>query len=152
MKSHLLTILGLSLLIGSVSGQEYKSRQPYPGESQRIAGFTGWTQDELLRRTTPRFAVNTLTYDASNYYDGVVIIRTNATVLCVVTLPNPTNYINRRYEVVTSGASTARLTNALGAPFHDVNSMTNSGVGLFVQSNKTAIAFSTGTNWTVVIR
>lgn len=151
MKS-LLTIIGLSLLIGSVSGQEFKSRQPYPGESQRIAGFSGWSQEELHRRTVPRFAVNTLTYGATNWYDGVLFVRTNATVLVVVELPNPTNHPSRRFEVVTSGASTVRLTNALGAPFHDANMMTNSAVGQFVQSNRTAVAYSTGTNWTVAIR
>jgi hypothetical protein len=152
MKKLIAILAGLGVIVGAAVAQEYKSRQPYPNELARVAGVSSYIQDEYLRRTTPRFVVNSLSYDATNYYDGVVFIRTNAAVLVHIALPNPTNNTGRRFEVVTGGTSTAVLTNRqVNSLFRSTDGETNNA-WLFVASNKTAVAYSTGTNWTVYVR
>jgi hypothetical protein len=152
MKKFLLITAGLAFLAGVTSGQEYKSRQPTPTEQSRIAGVTKYIQDQYLQSTTPRFVVNSLSYDATNYYDGVIFLRTNTTVLVHVALPNPTNNTGRRYEVFTGGACTAVLTNRqTSSLFRSAEGETNAA-WLFIPSNKVAVVYSTGTNWTGYIR
>ena len=108
--------------------------------------------DEMERNNRPITVLNSLYYYSSNQTDGVIFVRTNATVLVHIALPNPTNNIARRYQIITMGASTAILSNgAVVGTFFDANSMTNGG-WLFVASNKTAVVYSTGTNWTAVLR
>ena len=154
MKNLIAIAAGLCFLAGVASGQEYKSRLPYPAEQNRIAGVTSYIQDEYLRRTTPRWVTTSLSYDATNWYDGVILVRTNGDVLVHVALPNPTNNTGRRYEVSTGLFPRAVLTNrqASGATaFRSMDGETNNS-WLFIPSNKTAVVYSTGTNWTGYIR
>lgn len=148
MKKTLILSLLLVPVIAIVA-QTYKGRQPTPDEQRKISGATSFVQDELLRSTTPRFVLNSLFYAATNYYDGIILVRTNATVLVHIGLPNPTNNASRKYQITTLGASTATLSNhtAVG-DFTDMFTMTNASV-YFIGSNKTAVAYSTGTNWIV---
>lgn len=156
MKKFLSIAAGLAFLAGAATGQEYKSRQPYPAEVARIAGITSYAQDELLRSKTPRYfqvtAINQ-SYYATNWYDGVLVVRsataTNWTVF--VHLPNPTNNINRRFEVIAVSAINPVLTNTSGFGIVNANTGTSASA-LAVNSNKTAIVFSTGTNWIGYIR
>ena len=105
---------------------------------------------EMERDHNPVQVVNSLAYTITNNVDGIVLVRTNATVLVVIGLPNPTNNLSRKFEVSTLGASTAILTNTTYAgSFTDMFTMTNAASGYFIASNKTAIAYSTGTNYVV---
>lgn len=156
MKKLLSIAAGIVFLAGVTSGQEYKSRLPTPTEQARIAGITSYVQDELLRSKTPRYfevtAINQ-SYYATNWYDGVLAVRsstaTNWTVF--VHLPNPTNNINRRFEVIAVNAINPVLTNTSGFGIVNANSGTSASA-LAVNSNKTAIVYSTGTNWIGYIR
>lgn len=157
MKKFLLITAGLAFLTGAATGQEYKSRQPTPTEQSRIAGITSYVQDELLRSKTPKFIdmVTSSNYSATAYNDGLLFVRSyNTAALCRITLPNPTNNINRRFEIVPVKHASLSLTNGFGAngfQIADINSFawTNS---LAVASNKTVFVFSTGTNWIGYIR
>ena len=146
-KTLILSLLLIPLAV--IFAQEYKSRVQTPSEERYIAGTVTYVQDELLRNVKPRFVNGLLFYAATNYYDGVVLCRSNATVLVHVGLPNPTNHPNRKYEVTTLDACTATLSNhhAVGT-FTDMLTLTNSTV-YFIASNKTAVAYSTGSNWIV---
>lgn len=130
-----------------IYAQEYYSRQPYPSESRRMAGMQTYVMDEVLRDNTPKFVVNSLFYDATNYDDGVILIKTNATVLVHIGLPNPTNTLNRVFRISTMGASTAVLSNSTAVgTFTEMFTMAVSST-YSVASNKTATVYSTGTNW-----
>lgn len=158
MKKFLLITAGLAFLAGVTSGQEYKSRQPTPTEQSRIAGITSYVQDELLRSKTPKFIdmVTSSNYLATAYNDGLLFVRSyNTAAVCVITLPNPTNNINRRFELVPVKTASLLLTNgsfgANGFQIADINTVTWTN-SLAVASNKTAFVFSTGTNWIGYIR
>jgi hypothetical protein len=155
MKKLIAILAGLGVIVGAAVAQEYKSRQPYPNELARVAGVTSYVQDEYLRRTTPRWVTTSLSYDATNWYDGVVFVRTNGNVTVFVALPNPTNNVGRRYEVSTGLFPQVILTNkqqaASSTAFRIIDYETN-GPSLLIPSNKVAVAYSTGTNWTVYVR
>lgn len=119
-------------------------------DTRVLEGQKNKTQDMFTRQTEPVFSVNSLLYIVTNKSDGVIFLKTNATVLQVVGLPNPTNNIGRRFEITTLGAGTARLTNyTYAGTFFDMLTMSNSAVGFFMESNKTAVVYSTGTNYYV---
>jgi hypothetical protein len=142
-------LVGLLCLTGIAFGQEYQSRQPYPDESRRVAGLKNYAQDEFTRANTPVWVVNSLLYLSTNSTDGVIFVKTNATVLVHIGLPNPTNNLGRKYSVTTMGASTAVLTNHyVTGTFTEINTMAVAN-SLTIASNKTAIAYSTGTNYVV---
>lgn len=119
-------------------------------DTRVLSGQVNFTADEFTRLVRPVNVLNALAYTVTNKSDGLILIRTNATVLVVIGLPNPTNNIGRRFEVHTMGASTAILTNTTYAgSFTDMFTMTNAASGYGFASNKTAIAYSTGTNYVV---
>jgi hypothetical protein len=146
----LLSIIGLLLAsLTMTPAQEYKARQPTPAESRRVAGLKNYAQDEFTRANTPVWVVNSLLYLSTNSTDGVILVKTNATVLVHIGLPDPTNNVGRKYQVTTMGASTAVLTNHyVTGTFTEVNTMAEA-TSLTIASNKTAIAWSTGTNYVV---
>jgi hypothetical protein len=156
MKKLVAITAAMAVLIGAALGQEYKSRLPTPTEQNRIAGVTSYIQDELLRSKTPRYfdATNiSQFYYATNWYDGVIVARstpvTNWTTF--VFLPNPTNNINRRFEIIAIGAVNPVLTNTSGFGIVNANTGTSAS-NLAVNSNKIAVVYSTGTNWIGYIR
>lgn len=148
MKKFYLAALLVSMCFNA-SAQEYKSRAPKAIETRRVAGVQNHIQDEFTRRSTPVFVLNSLLYLSTNTTDGVIFVRSNATVLVHIGLPNPTNNTGRKYEVTTMGASTAILTNwYVTGTFTSNNGMATLSAYL-IASNKTAVAYSTGTNWVV---
>jgi hypothetical protein len=148
MKNFYLAALLVSMCF-SASAQEYKARAPKAIETRRVAGVQNYIQDEFTRRSTPVFVLNSLLYLSTNATDGMIFVRSNATVLVHIGLPNPTNNTGRKYEVTTMGAATAVLTNwYVTGTFTSNNSMAEV-TGYFIASNKTAVAYSTGTNWLV---
>lgn len=148
--NRLALFIGLLFLAGIAIGQEYKSRQPTPDESRRgAAGLVHYAQDVITRDHTPVFVANSLLYLSTNATDGIIFVKTNATVLVHIGLPNPTNNLGRKYEITTMGASTAVLTNwYVTGTFTEINTMAIAS-SLTIASNKTAIAYSTGTNYVV---
>lgn len=148
MKTTLTLIM--ALLCGLASAQEYKARQPTPTETRRAAaGLANYGQDVFTRDHTPVWVVNALAYTVTNSTDGVILCKTNATVIVRVGLPNPTNNIGRVFRVGTMGACTAVLTNTtFVGSFTAANTMAEANQ-LLISSNKLAMAFSTGTNYVV---
>ncbi len=118
-------------------------------DTRMLAGVQNFVQDEMDRTRKPVIVAGLLYYSAVNPTDGVIFCRSNSTVLVHVGLPNPTNNYGRRYEVSTLGACTAVLSNStVVGDFTDMFTLTNASV-YAVASNKTAVAYSTGTNWAV---
>lgn len=147
MKKFLLITAGLAFLAGVTSGQEYKSRLPTPAEQNRIAGTTKYIQDTYLQLTTPKL-VTSSPYFATNYNDGVLIVH-GAAGNYLITLPNPTNNVGRRYQISAVHPAKVLLTNNnAGWKFFNLATAGND-VGVFCETNKSAIVFSTGTNWAV---
>jgi hypothetical protein len=127
---------------------------PQPGkptqtEEYRLKGVQNQVQAEFNRLSAPKIVLNSLLYLSTNNYDGIILVKTNATVLVHIGLPNPTNNLGRKYEITTMGASTAVLTNHyVTGTFTEINTMAEAN-SLTIASNKTAIAYSTGTNYVV---
>ena len=118
-------------------------------DTRKLAGVQNFVQDEFDRRTKVIQVVNSLLYLSTNDNEGIIFVRTNSTVLVHIGLPNPTNNVNRIYNVSTMGASTAVLTNWYQTGTFTSNNTMVTYSSYFVNSNKTAHAFSTGTNWIV---
>lgn len=149
MKKFLLITAGLAFLAGVTSGQEYKSRQPYPSEQARIAGTTEYVQDTYLQLTTPK-VVNSTPYFATNYNDGLLVFHGTSADYLVV-LPNPTNNVGRRYQISAVVPARCLLTNNnAGWKFFNMVTGGNDN-GVAVASNKTTMVFSTGTNWAAFV-
>jgi len=112
-----------------------------------LSGAKNFVQDEMDREKKPVFVLNSLYYNAINTSDGVILVRSNATVIVHIGLPNPTNNVGRKYQITTMGASTAILSNSTAVgDFTEMTTMANSAT-YSIASNKTAIVYSTGTNW-----
>lgn len=116
-------------------------------DTRLLAGTKNFVQDEFERDSKVVFVLNSLAYTITNLTDGILFVRTNATVLVHIGLPNPTNNPNRKIEVTTMGASTAILTNVNHTGTITSNNSMATLSGYLIGSNKTAIAYSTGTNW-----
>lgn len=154
MKKLVAITAAMAVLIGAALGQEYKSRLPTPTEQNRIAGVTSYIQDELLRSKTIRALVVPMVlsnYVLNAYNDGVVFfIAGSNTVVGRATLPNPTNNLNRRYELTLgTNISSFVVTNNTGANgFQFWNVLTTASTNSFtIPSNGVAYFYSTGTNW-----
>lgn len=116
-------------------------------ETRLLAGTKNFVQDEFERDTKVVWVLNSLAYTITNLTDGVLFVRTNATVLVHIGLPNPTNNPNRRVLVTTMGASTAILTNVNHTGTITSNNSMATLTGYLIASNRTVMAYSTGTNW-----
>ena len=156
----------VTLFILSVSGlfaQEYKSRQPTPDEQKRVAGVRNYIQDEFLRLNTI-FVIETnhspvYTISSTNIYHGVFAIApTNAGLAAAFTisLPNPTNHVNRRFTFITPDGCHIVLSNNWGTGsadgFRDLKTFGVSNIVWLVTSNKITTCYSTGTNYLVTVR
>jgi hypothetical protein len=120
-------------------------------DTRLLAGTKNFVQDEMDRENVPRFlTTGTTTYNITNQAWGVIVVVTNATSLTHIGLPNPTNNYGRRFFVTPNGAATLVLTNmSQTGSFTSNNAPSGVHASYFVQSNKTALAFSTGTNYYV---
>lgn len=154
LKGKMKNLIAALLLVAGVttaSAQSYINNpgQPTKTELTKLKGVQNYVQAEFTRDTTPVFVLNSLLYLSTNQTDGIIFVRTNATVLVHVGLPNPTNNVGRKYEVTTQGASTAVLTNWYTSSLFTSNNTMGHHTSYFINSNKTALAYSTGTNWLV---
>jgi hypothetical protein len=147
MRYHMKNLLCLCALLIGFSAFAADSRGRV--DTRVLSGVKNYVQDEFQRNTTPVFVVNSLLYISTNLTDGIIFVKTNATVLVHIGLPNPTNNVGRKYEVTTMGASTAILTNWYTTSLFTSNNTMASQTAYFINSNKTALAYSTGTNWLV---
>jgi hypothetical protein len=145
MKS-LACLVGLLCLTGIAFGQEYQSRQPYPDESRRVAGLKNYAQDEFSRANTPLVLNVGLLYLSTNSTDGIIIVKTND-VLVHIGLPNPTNNIGRKFQVQTMSTARVVLTNWYAVSTFTSNATMAEHTSYWINSNKTVMAFSSGTNW-----
>jgi hypothetical protein len=139
-------LVGLLCLTGIAFGQEYKSRQPYPDESRRVAGLKNYAQDEFSRANTPLVLNVGLLYLSTNSTDGIIIVKTND-VLVHIGLPNPTNNIGRKFQVQTMSTARVVLTNWYAVSTFTSNATMAEHTSYWINSNKTVMAFSSGTNW-----
>lgn len=136
----------LILLVGTVLTSAQPSGRV---DTRKLVGVKNYVQDEFTRDSQIVWVRNSLYYNVTNQAEGLIMVRTNATVLVHIGLPNPTNNLNRTFRITTMGASTATLSNSAAVgTFTDAFTMTNASV-YFIASNKTAVAYSTGSNYLV---
>jgi len=149
MKS-LLKIAGvLTLLVmgGAAFAQTYKSREPTPDERRRVAGVSQYVEDVFKRDHVPVWVNGgPLFYNVTNSTDGLLFVVTNRTVIVHIVLPNPTNNIGRKFEIIPVGACTLILSNLQGCTFTGLPGQTVATTWA-VESNNVALVWSTGTNY-----
>lgn len=159
MKNFYLAALLVSMCF-SASAQEYKARAPKAIETRRVAGVQNYIQDEFQRANKPVVLETNLqpvfTITSTNIYEGLYFVApTNAALSAAftVSLPNPTNHINRVFRFITCGNSQIVLSNNWGTGsangFRELVSYGVSNVVWLVTSNKLATCYSTGTNYLV---
>lgn len=120
---------------------------PSRTELRKLKGIQNNVQEEFIRATVPITVLNSLAYTVTNFTDGIILVRTNSTVLVHIALPNPTNTTGRRFEIHTLGASTAILTNTTFAGTYTEMFTMATAATYAIASNKTAVVYSTGSNY-----
>jgi hypothetical protein len=152
MKKLVAITAAMAVLVGAAFGQEYKSRLPTPTEQNRIAGVSKYIQDVYLQLTTPKVLMSG-PYYATNYNDGVLFPYASSVATTIgVVLPNPTNNVGRKYEIVTAGQAISWVTNNnAGWKIWDLHGNV-AGNGFAIASNKVAFVYSTGTNWAAYLK
>lgn len=152
---NLATILSLALVAFAASGQNYKTRQPYPAEMQRIAGLSEYIQDG------PRYGIRYVTPNPeqiiTNSFTNSIVIMESTGVLtnAFLQMGNPTNAGRYAIDVVARGNITVVLTtsnlvaaNSAGPGF---STMTNVVATAYTMpTNSSARVICTGTNYLVV--
>ena len=144
-------LIAVALVVGVVL--VVLAADPRGRVDQRVlAGVRNFVQDEFERGAKPVFLVNgLLSFNVTNANEGIIFVETNLTALVHIGLPNPTNNPGRKFEVHTMDACTVVLTNMTHTGSFTSN---NTGFGIthtgyWIQSNKTATAYSTGSNYIV---
>lgn len=145
MKNILIGLFALAAV--TVGAQEYKSRQPYPSEVEKLAGVDEYIQDG------PRF--NFTLYrpgEAEQYtlqpYHNVVVFRSNSQLTNVIAvLPNPTNTLRRAYKIIANGNCTVKLTNTVGATYNTSTNVTALSTWTSATNSTFWVHNNDGTNW-----
>jgi hypothetical protein len=158
MKNILIGLFALAAV--TVGAQEYKSRQTYPSEFEKVAGVQNYIQDEFQRLNTivviETNQAPVYTIGASQVLHGVYAVApTNAglSAAFTISLPNPTNNPNRKFTFITPDGCHIVLSNHWGTGsthgFRDLKTFGVSNIVWLVTSNKVTICYSTGTNYLV---
>lgn len=145
MKNILIGLFALAAV--TVGAQEYKSRQPYPSEVEKLAGVTDYIQDGPRYNFTLYRPGQDEQYTLQPYHN-VVVFRSNSQLTnVVVILPNPTNSLRRSYRLIANGNVTIKLTNTVGATYNTATNVT--ALSTFTSATNSAFLVynNDGTNW-----
>jgi hypothetical protein len=145
MKNILIGLFALAAV--TVGAQEYKSRQPYPSEVEKLAGVTDYIQDGPRYNFTLYRPGQDEQYTLQPYHN-VVAFRSNSQLTnVVVILPNPTNSLRRSYRLIANGNVTIKLTNTVGATYNTATNVT--ALSTFTSATNSAFLVynNDGTNW-----
>lgn len=145
MKNILIGLFALAAV--TVGAQEYKSRQPYPSEVEKLAGVTDYIQDGPRYNFTLYHPGQDEQYTLQPYHN-VVVFRSNSQLTnVVVILPNPTNSLRRSYRLIANGNVTIKLTNTVGATYNTATNVT--ALSTFTSATNSAFLVynNDGTNW-----
>lgn len=147
----ILAIIGLAVCLAA-DAQTYKSRPPTPQEQRKLAGITEYVQDVFYRDHIPTFITpGVLYYPVTNAYEGTIFAFTNLNTSVHIALPNPTNNIGRKFTLNPLGACTLVLSNIVSGTITSGETMAVATT-YSVASNRTAVAYSTGTNYIAFLR
>ena len=143
-------LIGLCAVIAVsvVLAQEYKSRQPRPEESRRVAGLNFYPQDSY-----PVWLV----YSATNYQPFALLLgQTNNVVFTSLAItnvyaivPDCSNSVGATFNLVSGFRTTVIITNANEQTFDTPSNATAAAI-LTMRTNSSVTLFSTGTNWYVL--
>lgn len=113
-------------------------------DTRTLAGFARPVQDEFYRLELPTFIQvgNTSPFLISNSWEGQYFVNTNTTL----GLPNPTNNFARKIAFMALGTNTFYVSNGTGGQLLITSSNIVAPLCL-INSNRQAMAWSTGTNW-----
>jgi len=145
MKNILIGLFALAAV--TVGAQEYKSRQPYPSEVEKLAGVSDYIQDGPRYNFTLYRPGQDEQYTLQPYHN-VVAFRSNSQLTnVVVILPNPTNSLRRSYRLIANGNVTIKLTNTVGATYNTATNVT--ALSTFTSATNSAFLVynNDGTNW-----
>jgi hypothetical protein len=143
MKRILRSALILLALAVTVTAADPRGRV----DTRKLAGAVNYTQDEFDRQTKPVILTTGLfSYNITNDNEGLIFVAaTNITGLVHIGLPNPTNNLNRRFHVIGTGPLSVVLTNTTFTGTFSSNLVVHASY--LVSSNRSILAFSTGTNY-----
>lgn len=145
MKNILIGLFALAAV--TVGAQEYKCRQPYPEEVQKLAGVSDYIQDGPRYNFTLYRPGQDEQYTLQPYHNVVAFRSNNQLTNVVVILPNPTNSLRRSYRLIANGNVTIKLTNTVGATYNTATNVT--ALTTFTSATNSAfLVFNNdGTNW-----
>ena len=145
MKNILIGLFALAAV--TVGAQEYKSRQPYPSEVEKLAGVTDYIQDGPRYNFTLYRPGQDEQYTLQPYHNVVAFRSDSQLTNVVVILPNPTNSLRRSYRLIANGNVTIKLTNTVGATYNTATNVT--ALSTFTSATNSAFLVynNDGTNW-----
>jgi len=145
MKNILIGLFALAAV--TVGAQEYKSRQPYPSEVEKLAGVTDYIQDGPRYNFTLYRPGQDEQYTLQPYHNVVAFRSNNQLTNVVVILPNPTNSLRLSYRLIANGNVTIKLTNTVGATYNTATNVT--ALTTFTSATNSAFLVynNDGTNW-----
>lgn len=144
MKNILIGLFALAAV--TVGAQEYKSRQPYPSEVEKLAGVSDYLQDGPRYNFTLYLPGAEEQYTLQPYHNVVAFRSVGALTNVVVVLPNPTNSLRRAYRLIANGNVTIKLTNTVGATYNTATNVT-ALTTYTTATNSAVLVFNNATNW-----
>lgn len=113
-------------------------------DTRILAGQKLSVRDEMLRSQWPTFIITSSPNPLiiTNVWEGQYFVNTNM----IVSLPNPTNNYPRKFSFMPMGTNTLTVSNGQGGGLTIVSSNVVGTICL-INSNRMAMAWSSGTNW-----
>ena len=148
MKNILIGLFALAAV--TVGAQEYKSRQPYPSEVEKLAGVTDYIQDGPRFNFTLYHPGPEEQYTLQPHQNFIVFKSLNQLTNVVVVLPNPTNSLRHRYRLVANGNVTIKLTNTVGATYSTATNVVVLSTYTGTTNQGMTVINNNGTNWFII--
>lgn len=144
MKNLLSILIAVLVLCGAVSRADAAQGRV---DTRVLRGVTVDLQDVYTRSHVPTFLTpGVLYFSITNVGEGTLIPFTNLTTAVHIALPNPTNNVGRKFTVAPMGACTVTLSNIVSGTF-TAGETRAVATTYTVASNRTAVVYSTGTNY-----
>jgi len=148
MKNILIGLFALAAV--TVGAQEYKSRQPYPSEIEKLAGVADYIQDGPRFEFTLYHPGAEEQYTLQPYHNIVAFKSLNQLTNVVVVLPNPTNSLRRHYRLIANGNVTIKLTNTVGATYSTATNVVVLSTYSSLTNQGLTVINNNGTNWFIL--